>query len=170
MCDQHLRCLQWLEKSVISQRFLNALTAVSGVEKRSPCGFFLMWGNRKNHWVSSQGCAADDPSTRRFGRSKRQWFELMCESSHCHGGQWFVFSCSFFEFLRRLLAKKLWSSIQNWLFYVAQAKQSPHDRFCRRNRRTFASKCFFQEQLLFGFGSSSKAHVVDCCFVTDSYA
>jgi len=50
------------------------------------------------------------PSIRRFGRSKRHWFELMCESSHCHGAQWSVFSCSFFEFLRRLQTNKLWCS------------------------------------------------------------
>ena len=31
--------------------------------------------------------------------------------------------------------------------YVAYVEQSLHDQFCRRNRRPFASKCFFHEQL-----------------------
>ena len=38
---------------------------------------------------------------RRFDRSKMRWFEPMCENSHCHCEQWFVFSCLFFEFLQR---------------------------------------------------------------------
>ena len=92
---------------------------------------FFSWcsGIKRSHWVPSQGCTADDLSIRRFGRSKRRWFELMCESSHCHGAQWSVFSCSFFEFLRRLQANKLWCITQNWPSYVAQAEQSPHDQF-----------------------------------------
>ena len=51
--------------------------------------------------LCSSGTVATSPVL-----SKKQsiwrWYELMCESSYCHGQQWFVFSCSFFEFLRRL--------------------------------------------------------------------
>jgi len=36
---------------------------------------------------------------------------------------------------------------QKWPSYVAQAEPSPHNKFCRRNRRSFASKCFFHEQI-----------------------
>ena len=42
-------------------------------------------------------CTANDPSICRFGRSKRCLFEPMCESSHCHGEQWFVFCGSGFS-------------------------------------------------------------------------
>jgi len=61
---------------------------------------FLSWC-AGSHWVPRQCCTADDPSIRRFGRSKRSCIELKCESLHCHGAQWPVFSWSFFEILRR---------------------------------------------------------------------
>ena len=63
----------------------------------------LSWyaGIKRSHRLPSQGCTADHPSIRSFGRSKRRWFEPMYESPHCHGKQWFIFSCSFFEFLQR---------------------------------------------------------------------
>jgi len=80
---------------------------------------------KRSYCVPSQGCTADVPSIRRFGRSKKRWSQLICES-HRHGAQWSVFSCSFFGFLRRLQANKLW---------------------CTPNKRPFASKCFFHEQL-----------------------
>ena len=54
------------------------------------------------------------------GQSIRCWFEPTCESSNCHGEQWFVFSCSFFEFLRRPCANKLWCTTQNWPSFDAQ--------------------------------------------------
>ena len=35
----------------------------------------------------------DDQSIRRFGWWKMRWHDPMCDSSHCHGEQWFVSSC-----------------------------------------------------------------------------
>jgi len=63
---------------------------------------FFSWcaGIKRIHWVPSQGCSVDHTSIRAFGLSKRRWFELMCASLHSHDAQWYVFSCSFFEFLR----------------------------------------------------------------------
>ena len=79
---------------------------------------FLMCGNKKSHWGPSQGCTADDPSIRCLGRSKRRWFEPMCESSHCHRHHLlFVFQ------------------ISPKTCKVAQVEQLLHDQFCRRNRR-----------------------------------
>ena len=40
----------------------------------------------------------------------------------------------------------------------------------RRNRPPFASKWFFPQTTFVGFGSSSKTHTVDYCFVSGSYA
>jgi len=48
-----------------------------------------------------------------------------------------IFSCSFFEYLRRLQANKLWCNTQNW---------PPHEHIYPRHRWPFASKCFFHEQ------------------------
>ena len=56
-------------------------------------------------------------------------------------------SCSFLEFLRGLWANKLCCTTQNWLSYAAQVEQSPHEQFCRRNRRPSASKWFCHKQL-----------------------
>ena len=38
---------------------------------------------RRSQWVPTQGCTADEPSLRSFGRSKRRCFEPRCESAHC---------------------------------------------------------------------------------------
>ena len=149
-------------------------------------------------------------------RSKRRCVEPMCESSHCPGEHWFVFSCSFFEFRLGLHANKSCCTTQNWPCNVAQVEQSSHDQFCRRNSVPFDSSSLvrssnfsadyrqtncgvilridrptllkwnsrhminFVEKIgdhlwsasytLFGFGSSSKTHTVNCCFVSGSYA
>ena len=50
------------------------------------------------YFSMADGCTADDPSIRRFGHSKRCWFEPMRVCSHCQVDQWFVFSCWFFKF------------------------------------------------------------------------
>ena len=140
----------------------------SGDENRCPCIFSWYAGIKRSHWMQSQGCTADEPSIRHFSRSKRRWFEPMCESSHSLGGQWCVFSGSFFEFRRRLQANKLWCTTHNWPSYDVQLEQSPHDQFCWRNRRLPASKCFFHKHL--SLDLSLKAHMVYCCFVSGSYA
>ena len=53
------------------------LNAVSGDENRWHAFSSSCAGIKKSHWVPSQGCTEDDHSIRRFGRSKRLWFQPM---------------------------------------------------------------------------------------------
>ena len=58
-----------------------------------------------------------------------------------HSEQWFVL------FVFRFTPKKLWCTTQNWRCNI-DGEQSLHDQLNRRrNRRSFAAKCFFQQQL-----------------------
>ena len=66
----------------------------------------------------SQDYTADDSSNRCFECSKMQFFEPVCESSHCRGEEWTVFDGWFSKFLGRQLTSKWLCFTQNWLFCV----------------------------------------------------
>jgi len=141
--------------------FWNASTASSGDENSLQFNSLFPWCAVIKR---SQGCTADEPSIRHFGRSKTRWFELMCESLHCHGTQWSMFSCSFFRISPQTAGQHCGVPLR--IDRPALLKRrSRHMTSFTKETRPFSPKCFFHEQLLFGFGSTSKTHNVDCCFV-----
>ena len=58
--------------------------------------------------------------------------------------------------------KKFWCTTQNWTCNVAQVKQSLYDQ------ATICFKMGFPQTSFVGFGSCSKTHMIDCCFVSGS--
>ena len=132
--------------------------------------YFLRTGIKRSHSVSSQDYTANDSSNRCFECSKMQLFEPMCESWHCHGEQWSVFGDWFSWFLGRQLANKCLCTTKNWLFCVVLVVRLRHVQFFRRNRQSFAWKCFFKRTTFVGFGSSWNTHTVDCYLLSNSYA
>ena len=84
---------------------------------------FFSWCARikRSHWMLSQGCTADDKTIRRFGHSIRRWFEPMCECSHCHDEEWFVFSCLFFY--------SDWDTSKTWVLNPSTASYGDEDRW-----------------------------------------
>ena len=99
--------------------------------------FFLICWNRKKPLGCNLGLHGGCPIDSMAGQKAMFWNDMW--------EHWFVFSCSFFEFLRRLWAIKSWCTTQNWPSCDAQVEQSPHDQFERRNRRPPISKYFFEE-------------------------
>ena len=72
----------------------------------------------------------------------------MCESSYFHDEEWFAFCGWFSWFPGRQLPNKWLCTTQNWLFCVALVVRLRHVQVFRKNRRSFAWKCFVCEQLL----------------------
>ena len=75
-----------------------------------------------------------------------QLFQLMCESLHCRGKEWSVYGGWFPDFLE-----------DNWqtngclplrIDCVVLVVRLRHGQSFRKNRRSFAWKCFVREQLL----------------------
>ena len=104
--------------------------------------YFLCTGIKRSHSVQNQEYMADDSSNRCFECSKMQLFEPMCESLHFRGEEWSVFGGWFSWFLGRQLANKWLCITQNWLFYVVLVVRLRHVQFFRKNRQSFAWKCF----------------------------
>ena len=80
--------------------------------------------------------------------SAQELCEPMYESSHCCGEEWSVFGGWFSRFLGRQLANKWLCITQNWLFCVVLVVRLQHVQFFRKNRRSFAWKCFVCELVL----------------------
>lgn len=125
---------------------------------------FFSWcvGIKRSHWVPSQGCTADDPSIRRFGRSKRRWFEPMCTmirllllvfriSSKISGKQMVVYHSEL------IILRCSSRTVATWP--VLPKKQA-----------TICFEVLFPRTTFVGFGSFWKTHTVDYCFVSGSYA
>ena len=66
-----------------------------GEENRWPRIFFLMSGNKKKSLDAKSGLCGGWPISSTFWPVKKTWFEPMCENSHCHWEQWFVFLVRF---------------------------------------------------------------------------
>ena len=104
--------------------------------------YFLRTGIKISHSMPSQNFTSDGSSNLCFKCSKMQLFEPMCESTHCRGEEWSVFGDWFSSFLGRQLANKWLCATQNWLFRVVLVVRLRHVLFFRKNRRSFAWKCY----------------------------
>ena len=130
--------LGYLQKICI----LNASTSSEGAEKRWLSFYFLRTAIKRSHSMPSQDYTADDSLNRYFECSKMQLFEPMCESSHCRVEELSEFGGWFSSFIGRPLTNKCLCSNQNWLFKVVLVVRLRHVQFFRKNRRSFAWKCF----------------------------
>ena len=122
---------------------LNVSTASSGVEKYWPLILFLTYGNKKKSFGVKSGLYVGWLIKSILNAQKCSWM-----SSHCFGEDWSVFGDWFSWFLGTQLANKWLCTTQNWLFCVVLMVRLRHVQFFRKNRRSFAWKCFVREQLL----------------------
>ena len=113
-------------------------------ENRWRRNIFLICGNQKNSLDGKSGLCCGWPINLTFWRVKKAliWADVW---------ELVLSWCTMIRLLLlvfRITPKLLWCTTHNWPCNVAQVEQSPHDQFCRRNRRPSASKCFYHKQLL----------------------
>ena len=107
--------------------------------------YFLCTEIKISYAVPNEDYTADDSSNRWFEFLKMQLFEPMCKSSHCRSEEWSVFGGWFSWFNGRQLAKKLLCTTQCCLLCVVLVVRLRHVQFFRKNKRSFAWKCFVCE-------------------------
>ena len=111
-----------------------------------------------------QCCTSDDPSIQRFGWSKRRWFEPMCEREDEY----------LLLFVFRISSKTLDKQIVLYHSELTVPRCSSGTVTTRlillKKQATICIELLLPRTTFVGFGSSSKNHTVDYCFVSGSYS
>ena len=165
--DHHLYLFFHSDWNTSKTRFLNASTASSGDANRWPRIIFLMCGNKEKSFGAKSGLYGGWPINSKFWPVNKAliWADVRQLALPC----WTMIRLSLFVFRippstfgeQNVVYHSEWTVLRcyewNSRHMISFAEETGHHLL--RSETTFV-----------GFGSASKTHTMDCCFVSGLYA